>query len=964
MMTSNHYKAKERILALWLALALTFAMMPVPPGDAWAAGAVPDGTTATIAQIFPDPVLANWVVNNLPSAADSSYTPTVLELAGITNVVLYLSETALADWTGLEYLTNLTDLSLSGTNISGDIGNFPASLTNLTYLSLFNTGIRGDIGNFPTSLTNLTVLSLHWTNISGDIKDLPASLTNLQQLDLSRTNVSGDIKDLPASLTNLQRLDLSQTNISGDIKDLPAFLTKLTSLFLHLTNISGDLKDLPAFLTNLTNLFLSGTNISGDIGNFPASLTKLTSLGLSEISITLPAITFTDAPIAVDVPVKDMNHTPIAPTNLSLSGSYADGKVTWQIPAGTSGRFSYDFNTTGTITSLNFVYSGTVYQPFTVTQAPTTEPPTTEPPVTEEPTTEESLEKFVMGEDNYNFKNSSKSFGYPEKYYYYIPLARFQAVLSNVEAQYYYGLDNPWGGSCYGFSSSSLRFNAGSIPHETYQSGTNKTYDFTIPSNPRNPELIELMEIYQVSQRIRNLQNHTYSINRNNYTGLINAANNANKTGLLVMVFGMYEGRMSGHAVVAYDITNKGGGVYELSIYDNNYPDDLNRRMLVDTMANTWSYKILQDGTTFGTNNSSEDYFSFHTLSLIEYEISAALNHYNTESEYGNMNIIVPSQASEITLGNVPIENVPGAYEAIPMGIMEGEGSPVREQSIWNVPEGVYTVKPGEGGDNPVIFFDSNTSFEIQTDDAEAVIVATVGEAGYARIVSETAHDFTITYMTNQIADTPLTISGRAEGAFTVLTDTSAPSDADAIILSGEAEVTVSRGSESKILHVTADNSLAVNSDLDTDDDPRIPLPEKVQVNQTPQGAMQFDYYTVLPGAANRQTFVDAILDMTAPEELLLLGGGRWYDVNGITLAQAVKQSKVGVPSANYEAILEDGLITTPDAAALIDQINRAYPLSPEKAQPIYAAYQRLSDQERAAIANNEAVRDMLALME
>jgi hypothetical protein len=143
---------------------------------------------------------------------------------------------------------------------------------------------------------------------------------------------------------------------------------------------------------------------------------------------------------------------------------------------------------------------------------------------------------------------------------------------------------------------------------------------------------------------------------------------------------------------------------------------------------------------------------------------------------------------------------------------------------------------------------------------------------------------------------------------------------------------------------------------------PGVPTPEKVMVKQTGGGAIQFDYQTVLPGSGNRQVFMDALLDMGASGEVLILGGGKWYNVNGITLAEAAAQNRLGTPAAEYQAVLESGVVTTPAASALIDRINQSYPLSETNAGPLYAAYQALHPDEQAAIADEEAVLDLLAL--
>jgi hypothetical protein len=45
-----------------------------------------------------------------------------------------------------------------------------------------------------------------------------------------------------------------------------------------------------------------------------------------------------------------------------------------------------------------------------------------------------------------------------------------------------------------------------------------------------------------------------------------------------------------GHAVTPYQVVNKGGGQFDVMIYDNNYPDDSTRAISFDTKRDTWSY--------------------------------------------------------------------------------------------------------------------------------------------------------------------------------------------------------------------------------------------------------------------------------------------------------------------------------------------------------------------------------------
>lgn len=45
-----------------------------------------------------------------------------------------------------------------------------------------------------------------------------------------------------------------------------------------------------------------------------------------------------------------------------------------------------------------------------------------------------------------------------------------------------------------------------------------------------------------------------------------------------------------GHAITPYAVDDMGGGVYEVRVYDNNWPGDFSRRLTIDTKTDTWHY--------------------------------------------------------------------------------------------------------------------------------------------------------------------------------------------------------------------------------------------------------------------------------------------------------------------------------------------------------------------------------------
>ncbi len=172
----------------------------------------------------------------------------------------------IADLTGLEYMTNLTDLYLYDNQISNIS---PLSrLTNLTDLLLRANPIS-DISPL-SGLTNLSFLVLEDNQII-DISPL-SGLTNLTRLVLSNNQI-GDISRL-SGLTNLYFLYMHDNQIS-DISALSG-LTNLTYLSLDGNQIS-EISTLSG-LTNLNKVYLGDNQIS-DISPI-SGLTNLSHLDL------------------------------------------------------------------------------------------------------------------------------------------------------------------------------------------------------------------------------------------------------------------------------------------------------------------------------------------------------------------------------------------------------------------------------------------------------------------------------------------------------------------------------------------------------------------------------------------------------------------------------------------------------------------------------------------------------------
>jgi Leucine-rich repeat (LRR) protein len=224
--------------------------------------------------IFPDPNLEALIRERIGKPVeDGDIYPSDLE--GLTS--LEAEGRNIADLTGLEYCTSLTEVSLWDNQIAG-ISPL-AHLTNLEYLDLMDNQI-GDISSLAnlTSLTSLVLVG----NQMEDISYL-ANLTSLTNLYLAGTPID-DISAL-ASLTNLKELSLYGTYI----RDVQA-LANLTNLsVLSLGPWISDISPL-ANLTSLTMFFLMYSDVS-DISVL-ANFTNLTLLKLdfNQISDISPLV--------------------------------------------------------------------------------------------------------------------------------------------------------------------------------------------------------------------------------------------------------------------------------------------------------------------------------------------------------------------------------------------------------------------------------------------------------------------------------------------------------------------------------------------------------------------------------------------------------------------------------------------------------------------------------------------------
>lgn len=291
-------KAVRVAIRGFVVLGLLLALL-AQPGFTVAVYAAP-GPPAPINQIFPDPVMAEYIRSTLGKASVGDIV-TQEELDMIENVSSLGAEAK--DISGIEYLRNLHSFSAHGTQIENNI----SVLKNNIKLRWFQRGsskMWGDIGvfaNFPQMeqihfshsgdiygniyelrvLPNLTYVSLEFTNVQGDISAF-ANAVNMEVLWLTDTYVEGSVDTL-SQLIQLRTLHLTGLEVTGHLSTIANFHT-LGAMSLESTSVTGDLSEL-THLTSLRLLHLSYTNIKGDVASLQ-NMQEMWSLSLRDTEIS------------------------------------------------------------------------------------------------------------------------------------------------------------------------------------------------------------------------------------------------------------------------------------------------------------------------------------------------------------------------------------------------------------------------------------------------------------------------------------------------------------------------------------------------------------------------------------------------------------------------------------------------------------------------------------------------------
>lgn len=215
--------------------------------------------------------------------------------------------------------------------------------------------------------------------------------------------------------------------------------------------------------------------------------------------------------------------------------------------------------------------------------------------------------QLAFGVDNWAFSNSSQYFGST----YYLNSADYNALLSglsNSEKQNIKNsVDDPWGGSCYGFAASSILNKMGVVSPLDRQQGASKLHDVTASKSIQS--YINYYMFTQMLEPIRNDRIDFIALSDVEKVNLLKDRVSAVEAGGSPVLLGFnldvnYNGG-GGHAIVGdrYDsgsytidsVTYDG----RIRYYDSNDPEGQNHYIYVNTKTGAW------DIPDYGETNSN-----------------------------------------------------------------------------------------------------------------------------------------------------------------------------------------------------------------------------------------------------------------------------------------------------------------------------------------------------------------------
>ena len=244
-----------------------------------------------------------------------------------------------------------------------------------------------------------------------------------------------------------------------------------------------------------------------------------------------------------------------------------------------------------------------------------------------------------------------------------------------------------------GFTTTALRYVKGTDSVAAIQAGATTVNSLLFANARRNISYFWALQvpIQGASARATALKSTPSAV----VTQVKTAMTTADPTTLLVY----NTDRTSGHSLLPWKVSDLGGGVNKIYVYDSNFPDDDTRYVEVNTTANTWSYNLGSTTTpTLWTGTATSGNFGAVAISVYAQKPTApwstnngltAGKNYSHFRFYGNGHLRLTDAAGK-AIGytkKVFANTITDAFIAPPAG-----GLNVYSEPDYYVPTGQYKL--------------------------------------------------------------------------------------------------------------------------------------------------------------------------------------------------------------------------------------------------------------------------------
>lgn len=189
--------------------------------------------------------------------------------------VMHYSRLTDKELVGIEHLTSLEELTITGPGITDETGRRIGPLKSLRRLDLSFIEVGDETLEVISGLAELEYLQLTGTNITDAGLIHLRRMTNLRVLDIGHTPITDKGMAHLAGLTNLTRLIVGYTKITSAGLEHVRGMTELDQLYFDGTAVDDRFVDHIAHLPKLRLLSISGCSVT------PAIFTKM--MGMTTI---------------------------------------------------------------------------------------------------------------------------------------------------------------------------------------------------------------------------------------------------------------------------------------------------------------------------------------------------------------------------------------------------------------------------------------------------------------------------------------------------------------------------------------------------------------------------------------------------------------------------------------------------------------------------------------------------------